>query len=1175
MNGAKRAIAFITLLAMIFVQIPLPVGAQEPLDLPLLQSHLAVQEPSKASVRSEGLIDPATGGAVSLDGVMVLLPPGAVKESMRISIRRLSAVEALDDGIANVTAGALGYRFEPHGIKFDKPVSIVIPFDKKLLASETALSNLYTYFYDDLNCRWERLSRSGIDRVAATITSSSTHFTDMINATLKLPEGPKPIQFDVNSIKNLEAANPGEAVPKPEGPEPGAFGSNSFSIPLRLPQGRGGATPALALRYSSDASNGWLGRGFDIDVPAVTIDTRFGLPKYDGKDTYSLGGEELVPVAGGGATASFFKQRVEKNFQLIKWTHTAGEDYWEVTDKGGTVREYGRGEGWIGPDRTNRAKTYIWYLTKQRDSFGNTIEYDYYFDQPNLYTYLSQIRYSGHESGSVSEAGAFTVDFAREAREDRRIDSRGEFPSKMASRLARIDISFLGSKIRSYLPDYGGYNEFGQSQLRKFSETDGAGVKFYTYDFSYFAMPAHDDGSGSTSYACYDAFGSSPEKMETETWNVGTEGKYDGLSSSMNASVGGSLSLGASFYIPKLWWPWKKRLLANLSVHGSVGASVGGSTSSLLDANGDGLPDLAWRENGNLYAYLNTGSGFDASRAYSIQGLSSVMDKETSYNLSYGASASVAGTGVGVTDQESWSTSETSFADVNGDGLIDFVKADDNRFDLNVGGAFVSTSWKFGEEVKPSETSDYDDAKYQAMYYIEEPTRAWEAWRSGSVEVEQSASSLETRSGQLALCTYAPGNPTVPSSMLTLPGPGSVPVKEYSLSPRDRLFFRVDSLGDDRNSGVSWHIKIRYTAIKLFENFRDPAVFDPPQTLPNVDLGALSAIYTKAGSGSSSGYKLNDNWQSGASLDVYRRLADRGYFIAQRVPGDVFAEMLAQAKAVDFSNLLKMLLPADDDLNGNSPYQRLFLGYGYEPETGSFRRMHASDVSDPELVGFLSSPANQQAIDQAFEQYIVTPNVTNAQREAIAFSAGVDGEGSVLINSANGVSWYERSSSAASIPSSIIAQDTYLEASDGQSVEGKGLLLETRTDPISTMSERLWLRFGAQARIYSEVDGNESELTDANPALSYIADSFAVGMKDRGMPRSFLFGGKTSLIDSIPDDIYSGELSDYLLAGLMFSTDSFLRIPAASWSQIDARLSDVGDGTIPSDEKTIRGFVYS
>jgi RHS repeat-associated protein len=1163
MNGAKRPIALITLLSMVFVQTPLPLGAQEPLAAPKAGARAGE---TALPARSERRIDPAVGGIVALDGVSVELPAGALKESTRISIQRLSAVEALGDGIANVTAGAQGYRFEPRGTAFAKPVTIRVPFDRRLLASEAGLSNLYTYFFDERSGRWERLARTGIDRAAATIASSSTHFTDMINATLRLPEGPKPIQFDVNSIKSLAAANPGEAVPMPEGPEPGAFGSNSFSLPLRLPPGRGGAAPQLALTYSSDSSNGWLGRGFDIEVPAIAIDTRFGLPKYDGHDLYSLGGEELVPVEGGGSSVSLYRPRVEKDFRLIKRIRGGGEDYWETTDKDGTVREYGRGEGWIGPDRNDRARTFIWYLTKQRDSFGNAIEYGYDYDSTNVYTYLSEMRYASHESGGVIESGAFKVDFTRADREDRRIDSRGEFLSKLASRLSRIDVYFGDAKVRSYLLDYGGYNEFGQSQLRRFTETDGAGAKFYSYDFEYYAMSAHDDGSGDTGHACYDGFGKGAEKMGLETWDLGSAGKYDGLSSSINASVGGSLALGASFYVPRFWRPGKK-MAANLSVHAGIGASIGGSASALLDANGDGLPDLAWRENGTLYAYLNTGAGFDSSKAYPMNGLSAVMDKEESFNLSYGASASLSGVGAGVTRQESWSTSDTSFADVNGDGLMDFVKKGDDRFDLNVGSGFSSTQWQFGDAASPSGASDYDDAKYQAIYYLEEPTRAWEAWRSGTVEVEQSGALLDSgRARQVALCTYAPGSQTDAASWFALPGIGTCPSKRYAVNPRDRFFFRVDTEGDDRKAGVTWHIQIRYTAIGLFDGLKGMAAFDPPETLAASEIRGLAALYTY--DQYNGNYARNKNWRDSADLDVYRTLADKGYFIPRKVPGDAYRRMLAEAEAAK-DNIGD---PALEGTGGISQYQMLYFGYGYEAETDSFLRMSPSDAPDEKTATFLDS--HKGDIDSAFEKYISIDGVTNAQREAIALAKGVDGEGYVVTSSSNGASWYDRTAPQVTLDAAIESSDRYALAADGLLVDGMGLLLETRVEPGTGESERLWYRTDEKgaARLYRESDGEETEDVDAQPIAKSGPDTLSIGYKDRGVDRSFTLSGKTSLIAKLPDRLYSGKASDHLLAGKSFSADSFAILPSATWKAIDGNLSTVSDGVDLSDKAVFEAW---
>ena len=233
----------------------------------------------------------------------------------------------------------------------------------------------------------------------------------MINATLKLPEGPQPIQYDVNSIKNLEAANPAEGVPMPDGPQPGPFGAASFRIPLRLPPGRGGASPQLSLRYSSEYRETWLGKGFDIEVPSITIDTRFGLPHYDivhaGFDRYSMDGEELLSIGTDIDDSLLFQPRVEKRFARIRWYNVGGaggeDDYWQVTEKNGAIREYGHtGAGaWLGPDRSTRSKTFVWYLSKERDSFGNTVNYVYVNDSNN-YTYLSDIYYSGSKRREIA-----------------------------------------------------------------------------------------------------------------------------------------------------------------------------------------------------------------------------------------------------------------------------------------------------------------------------------------------------------------------------------------------------------------------------------------------------------------------------------------------------------------------------------------------------------------------------------------------------------------------------------------------------------------------------------------------------------------------------------------------------------------------------------------------------
>jgi hypothetical protein len=61
--------------------------------------------------------------------------------------------------------------------------------------------------------------------------------------------------------------------------------------------------PNLALTYSSGGGNGWLGVGWDISVPAITVETRWGVPRYDAaqeSEVYLLDGQPLATKSSNG-----------------------------------------------------------------------------------------------------------------------------------------------------------------------------------------------------------------------------------------------------------------------------------------------------------------------------------------------------------------------------------------------------------------------------------------------------------------------------------------------------------------------------------------------------------------------------------------------------------------------------------------------------------------------------------------------------------------------------------------------------------------------------------------------------------------------------------------------------------------------------------------------------------
>ncbi|MCK5200208.1 MAG: hypothetical protein KAR21_17750, partial [Spirochaetales bacterium] len=495
MNNIRKNTAFAILILFIMSIIPFPLladnaevykdifsdEAQAELYIPIVQetedpvvkTQLITSLPRDTYVPDSPLerytkkITPDTISILEYDGIKLEIPAGAVDKDVTIEIIKLESAPRVNETIRNVTTGAASYRFLPDGTKFNKNIKISIPFNKALLESETALSNLFTYFYDEDSNNWERLPRVEIDKENVVVVSLTNHFTDMINGTLQMPESPGPVNFDINSIKNLEAANPSSGVMSLKGLTPDSQGSASFQIPLNLPPGCGSAYPNLALSYNSESPNSWMGRGFDISVPSITTDTRFGLPKYGVDengydcDTYILGGEELVLVAGAFGFPKFYRPRVEKAFQRIirKQEDLNGEtvDYWEVTDKNGRMQTFGTDEGWIGPDRTNHSKTYTWYLTKETDANGNFVSYIYDYDGYNKYTYLKEIRYSGHDDGNTVVDGPYKVVFNTDidipestARPDKRIDARGTFISKLVRRLDEVQISYNGDIFRTY-----------------------------------------------------------------------------------------------------------------------------------------------------------------------------------------------------------------------------------------------------------------------------------------------------------------------------------------------------------------------------------------------------------------------------------------------------------------------------------------------------------------------------------------------------------------------------------------------------------------------------------------------------------------------------------------------------------------------------------------------------
>ncbi|HZJ20277.1 MAG TPA: SpvB/TcaC N-terminal domain-containing protein [Pricia sp.] len=147
-------------------------------------------------------------------------------------------------------------------------------------------------------------------------------------------------------------------------------GTASFSVPLPFSPARG-ASPSLALSYSSGAGNGIFGLGWSIDLPSIKRKTDKGLPQYmdaiDSDIFLFSGAEDLVPGFKKKEDGSFepdalgnyiihekdapdnlfvirfYMPRIEGLFARIeRWRNKiSGEIKWRVTTKDNVTTLFG------------------------------------------------------------------------------------------------------------------------------------------------------------------------------------------------------------------------------------------------------------------------------------------------------------------------------------------------------------------------------------------------------------------------------------------------------------------------------------------------------------------------------------------------------------------------------------------------------------------------------------------------------------------------------------------------------------------------------------------------------------------------------------------------------------------------------------------------------------------
>ncbi|MEO8235768.1 MAG: SpvB/TcaC N-terminal domain-containing protein [Flavobacterium sp.] len=467
---------------------------------------------------------------LQIDGASIKINQNSLKNDKQITITKLRNVDIapMSSGMINVTKGGVGYRFLPDGTNFKKEVSIAIEYDEKLIPEGYTAQDISSFYFDTNLKNWVAVKKDTLIEHDKIVKSLTNHFTDYINGIIQTPESPETTGFTSTMMNDIKAADPSSEMTLISPPEVSQKGDANVSYPIKIPAGRKGMQPQLAIQYSNEGGNGWLGQGWGINTPSITIDSRWGVPLFDAvneSEMYTMAGEQLMyPKIGesdwmpnrhydvDGATnvyntaprpritSAIFTPRKQGGFAKIERLGNNSSDYyWKVTATDGGISWYGGKNGVVDNAviKNDQGKIVNWGLFMSEDVFGNNIKYYYsniillnqVGDNSNLNNgrvfNIQKITYTGFND----QDGNYSVEFNTQNTIRNDVSFNGRMGIKQVEPYFLSDIivkkANTNETIRKYTFDIG-YGKFQKGQLKSVSELDKDNTIFYTHTFDYY-----------------------------------------------------------------------------------------------------------------------------------------------------------------------------------------------------------------------------------------------------------------------------------------------------------------------------------------------------------------------------------------------------------------------------------------------------------------------------------------------------------------------------------------------------------------------------------------------------------------------------------------------------------------------------------------------------------------
>ena len=776
------------------------------------------------------------------------VPREAMEKGKVLSITPLRKGElpTLPTGMVNVTGGCdtlmartdtvSGYRFLPHGNHFVHHLaSISVPYDSTLIPKGYTVDDIHTYYYDELHQRWTMLQSKGIDAKREVAMAETSHFTDVINGIIKVPESPETQNYVPTGISELKAADPAAGIQQIEAPSANQNGTASLSYPFEVPAGRNDIGVSAGLQYSSEGGSSFVGYGWSLPVQSIDIETRWGVPRFDDKsesESYLLMGQQLsdrlyrrTDSLARQADKQFYPMTEGGFSRIIRKGNSPKNYYWEVTGKDGTVYSYG-GHGGHVSDATSLTDTkgnrIKWALDRVTDVHGNFAAFHYMKSGNNLYPERYTWTGFGETEGLYSIE--FNIDSIATDRKDVTSSGRLGIMQRDKGLLRKVTVKNNGQQLRSYSLNYE-EGPFGKMLLKSIDQNDSRDGKVATQSFDYYNDLKN--GLFSSKEEIWKAEGEDYEPFLSHS----VRGCDDNLSilgggASKSRTTGGGTMIGVGFTGGTV----------------NVGPSFSNSKSSntgkvaFVDIDGDGLPDKLFKRGNELFYRKNmSADGKDLlfGKELRIPGVNS-FSEGNSISRSLNADAAVevgitkklgASVGISYTHSKDQDKTTTYLYDFNSDGLTDIAVNGQVYFNHIVDGKPVFspasnvTANPIIGEGSPIDKHFIPDYKVirdslEKEYPLNDAVRMWCAPFAGKINIQSTIKKLSNQGDGIIYSIQHENNGFMVRDSLLQAGSKTNNLN-CDVKVGDRIFFRLQSRYDGEDDGVLWNPIITYISLPV------------------------------------------------------------------------------------------------------------------------------------------------------------------------------------------------------------------------------------------------------------------------------------------------------------------------------------------------------------------------